>query len=45
VAQSLDAAVQGAPAARHVGKDGWLEGRGLPDQIGGNALEVANDVG
>ena len=44
-AQRLDAAVQGAAAAGHVGEDGGLEFGGLLDDVGGHALEVANDVG
>ena len=45
VAQGRDAAVQGAAAACDVGQDGGLERRGLRDQVGGNAREVAHDIG
>ena len=42
--QRRDAAAQRAAAAGHVGQDGGLEVSGLLHQLGGDALEVAEDV-
>ncbi len=43
--QRLDAAVEGAAAAGHVGQDGRLQFGGPRHDSGGDAFEVANDVG
>src|SRR6218665_1886927 len=40
-----DGPVGGPARARHVGKNGGLEGCGLFDEVGADALEVTNDGG
>src|SRR6218665_4070388 len=39
------AAMPGAPPHRHVGKNGGLEGCGLFDEVGADALGVTNECG